>query len=186
VLALKVQQGQVDLGGLVGRIRDEFPDLRFAKATLNDQGEDHAVVLLDDRWVFRFPRTAVAVTRGAYERRLLATLNAASAIATPRYDHVSSAGDFGVYWMIAGRELREPVFAALPPEGRERVLSEIGGFLRVLHSLPAELVAPTAGVPGAEDAAWFAKRFSERRNRLGAALGSLLERVGIKRHSLSF
>src|SRR5450631_927291 len=143
-----IRQGRVDLARLVGRIRDEFPDLGFADATLNDLGEDHAVVVLDDRWVFRFPRNAEAAMRGRTERRLLARLNAVSPVTTPRYDHVSRAGDFGGYRMIAGGELTEAVFAALPCGAQERILGEIGDFLRVLHALPAELVTRTgAGAP---------------------------------------
>jgi aminoglycoside 2''-phosphotransferase len=169
VLALK--QGKVDLAQLVERIRAEFPELRFAAVTLNDLGEDHAVVLLDDRWVFRFPRSVEAAAHGATERRLLATLNAVSPVKTPRYEHVSQAGDFGGYRMIAGRELTEAVFTGLPCEARARMLGEIGGFLRVLHALPPELIARDIGCAANEDAAWFAERFAERRRDLAEALG---------------
>jgi aminoglycoside phosphotransferase (APT) family kinase protein len=143
-MSTTIGQGQVDLAGLVARIRHEFPNLGFVEATLNDMGEDHAVVLLDDRWVFRFPRIAEAAVRGASERRLIAALSAASTIPTPRYNHVSRDGEFGGYRMIAGRELTEAAFAALSRAVQERVLSEIGDFLRALHALPAELVAPRA------------------------------------------
>ena len=137
--------GQVRLADLVGRIRAEFPALEFDRATLNDNGEDHAVVVLDDGWVFRFPRGDQAASYAAGERRLLARLNPASEIATPRYDHVSTAGDFGGYRMIAGRELRPKVFAALPGDIQERVLDEMGGFLVVLHALPPELITGPDG-----------------------------------------
>src|SRR5271168_935289 len=113
---VEVRQGRVDLAGLVERIRTEFPLLRFADAKLNDFGEDHAVVLLDGRWAFRFPRSAAAAALGVMERRLLAQLNAVSPVATPHYEHVSQAGDFGGYRMIAGEELTEARFAALPGE----------------------------------------------------------------------
>ena len=168
------RQGQVDLARLVARIRREFPDLRFAEATLNDLGEDHAVVMLDDRWVFRFPRTTQAAALGAMERRLLARLGDASPTATPRYEYVSQAGDFGGYRLIAGRELTEAVFAALPRVARERVLTEIGDFLRVLHAMPSALVARPDASPPAEDAAWVADRHAERRSRLAEALGPAL------------
>jgi aminoglycoside 2''-phosphotransferase len=167
-----IRQGQVDLARLVGRIRTAFPELRFTTATLNDLGEDHAVVLLDDRWVFRFPRSAEVAADGVVERRLLARLQEVCAVATPRYEHVSAAGDFGGYPMIAGAELTEDAFAGLPQEAQARVLGEIGGFLRALHSLPAGLVEPSV-----EDAAWFAKLFAERRATLADALGPTLLRA---------
>lgn len=169
-----IGQGEVDLAALVGRIRDEFPDLRFAEATLNDDGEDHAVVLLDDRWVFRFPRTAEAAARGVSERRLLASLNAVSPVATPRYTHLSRTGDFGGYRMIAGVGLTEAVFAALSRETQERVLGEIGDFLSVLHALPPELGARPAGDASTGGATWFAERYAERRKSLAEGLGAVL------------
>jgi aminoglycoside 2''-phosphotransferase len=165
-----VKQGQVDLAALVARIRREWPGLAFARARLNDLGEDHAVVFLDDAWVFRFPRSAEVAAHGAAERRLLARLNPATPIETPRYELVSSAGDFGGYRAIAGRELTEAVFAALPREAQDEVLGEIGGFLRVLHRLPADI----AERAGDEDAAWFVSRYIERRARLSPVLGPAL------------
>ncbi len=166
-----VRQGQVDLARLVGGIRAEFPELGFTDAVLNDSGEDHAVVVLDDRWVFRFPRSAAAAAGGVAERRLLAALNPISPIATPRYEYVSRAGDFGGYQMIAGEELTEAVFAALPREAQEGVLDEIGRFLGVLHTQPQALVSRTGDEIPIEGAAWFADRYAERRARLAEALG---------------
>jgi aminoglycoside 2''-phosphotransferase len=173
-MSTRIQQGQVDRAELVARIRHEFPDLRFAGASLNDTGEDHAVVLLDECCVFRFPRTAEATARGATERRLLAALNAAATVATPKYSYVSRAGDFGGYRMIAGRELTEAIFVPLSRAAQERVLGEIGDFLRVLHALPADLVARRAGGESTQDAAWFVDRHAERRGRLAKTLGSTL------------
>jgi aminoglycoside 2''-phosphotransferase len=60
---------------------------------------------------------------------------------------------------------------------QERVLREIGDFLRVLHSLPAKLVARPAGGANTEDAAWFADRYAERRKKLAEALGATLLRA---------
>lgn len=169
-----VRQGQVDLARLVGRIRAEFPELGFRDAVLNDSGEDHAVVVLDDRWVFRFPRSAAAAAGGVAERRLLAALNPISPIATPRYEYVSRAGDFGGYQMIAGEELTEAVFAALPREAQGGVLDEIGRFLGVLHTQPQALVSRTGDETPIEGAAWFSDRYVERRGRLAEALGPAL------------
>src|SRR5580704_9827440 len=170
-MEVDLRQGKLDLAGLEQRIRAEFPELRFADAALNDFGEDHAVVVLDDQWVFRFPRSAAAAACGAVERRLLARLNAVSPVATPRYEFVSEAGDFGGYRMIAGEELTEGAFAALPRAAQESVLDEIGRFLGVLHALPASLVARPGAETTREDAAWFAERYAERRARLAEALG---------------
>jgi len=164
-----MRQGRVDLGALVARIRAEFPDLAFARATLNDLGEDHVVVVLDDAWVFRFPRSAEARRRAPMERRLLERLNAVSPLATPRYDYVSAAADFGGYRLIAGRELTGDLFASLPRPAQERLLDEIGAFLTIMHSLAPELVAGADEAPVA-DAAASVRNFTARRPRLAEVL----------------
>lgn len=167
-------QGQVDLARLARRIRSEFPDLTFSHAALNDLGEDHAVVILDDEWVFRFPRTADAAERGAYERRLLARLKPVSNLPTPDYQFVATDGGFGGYRRIPGQELIERDYAALAAPVRERVLDQIAQFLSRLHGLPNE--APRAVETSSlhTNAAWFAERYAERRSRLMGPLGPLL------------
>jgi aminoglycoside phosphotransferase (APT) family kinase protein len=153
-------QGAVELAPLLARVRTEFPALRFERAALNDSGEDHAIVLLDDTWVVRFPRSAEAAAYSAQERRLLERLARVSNLAVPRYEHVAAAGDFGGYPMIAGAPLTPARFAALDRASQTRVLDEMGVFLRRLHDLPPTLCE--AG-PAAWSGADYATRFSERR-----------------------
>jgi aminoglycoside phosphotransferase (APT) family kinase protein len=164
-----LEQGRVDLGALIARIRSEFPDLVFDKATLNDFGDDHAVVFLDQTWVFRFPRNAEVAAHTGTERRLLDALRPISPVAVPAYEHVSASGDFGGYRMIAGQELGETLFASLPAAVQARVLDQIGGFLSALHGLPPGLVA-AAGNAGQGDAARHVTAYRQRRARLTAVL----------------
>ncbi|HUZ11742.1 MAG TPA: aminoglycoside phosphotransferase family protein [Caulobacteraceae bacterium] len=172
-------QGRVDVEALVARIRAEFPDLDFAEATLNDLGEDHAVVMLDDAWVFRFPRSARAASYAAGERRLLHRLNQVSSLAAPRYERVSVAGDFAGYRMIQGCELSEAVFAALPRQVQERVLDELGGFLARLHRLSPSLVASPDGAAAPKHGGReFARANRRRRARIASALAlDLIARI---------
>ena len=170
-MELELTQGRVDLDALVARIRAEFAELTFARATLNDLGEDHAVVILDDAWVFRFPRTAEAASLAAGERRLLNALREVSSLPTPRYDRVSISGDFAGYPMIPGTQLSERLFASLRREVQEGVLGALGGLLARLHRLPPSLVAPPNGGAGP---VWrgvdYARRYRHRRAQLAAAL----------------
>jgi aminoglycoside 2''-phosphotransferase len=136
-----LKQGGVSLEALTARIRTAFPDLAFADAVLNDEGDDHAVVILDRRWVFRFPRSAEAASYAAGERRLLATLARAVTLAIPAYEFVSPGGDFGGYRMIEGEPLSEARFAALAPAVQDRLMDEIGDFLRAVHALPPVLAS---------------------------------------------
>lgn len=166
----RLKQGAVDLAALVARVRAEFPDLAFDRATLNDLGEDHAVVFLDDSWVFRFPRNADVAAHAAMERRLLQALGPRSPVTVPAYDRVSTAGDFGGYRMIAGRELSEALFAGLAAAGQARVLDELGRFLSALHGLDPAL----AGEQGGLDPVYFVRRYRRRRGRFAKTLSPSL------------
>ncbi len=168
---LELKQGRVDLEGLVARIRAEFAELAFAQATLNDLGEDHVVVILDDARIFRFPRTAEAAALAAGERRLLQRLRERSSLPTPDYRWVSIAGEFAGYPMIPGRALSEALFTSLARDIQERVLEDLGSFLARLHRLPTSLMAPLDRPIGP---VWkgvdYARRYRHRRARLALAL----------------
>jgi aminoglycoside 2''-phosphotransferase len=162
-----LKQGRVDLAALVARIRAAFPLLAFERAALNDFGEDHAVVVLDDAWVFRFPRSAEIGVYSARERRLLQALAPVSPVAVPVYDHVAGNGDFGGYRMIAGRELSEALFESLSSEAQGRVLDQLGRFLATLHSLSPDLAVADSHA----DAGSYVRNYRRRRARLAEALG---------------
>jgi aminoglycoside 2''-phosphotransferase len=174
-----LKQGEVVLAGLVARIRAAFPNLAFSRASLNDLGEDHAVVILDDAWVFRFPRGPEAANYDAGERRLLAHLNGAATLATPRYEFVSPAGDIAGYRMIEGDQLSAALLAGLSRAKQEQVLDELGAFLAVLHSIPLALAAAADGssIPP-RTAAETVRRHRRRRDRIAAGLpGNLAARL---------
>ena len=173
---MEVAKGKVDLAALVARIRAAFPDLAFEHAALNDLGEDHAVVVLDEAWVFRFPRGPEAASYAAGERRVLAALAQVSNLAVPRYDRVAPGASFGGYRKIAGEELTEARFATLPRPVQERIVDDLGAFLAALHALPLSLTA------GVEHVQWNgevqARRYAGRRHDyIGILPTSLLPRV---------
>jgi aminoglycoside 2''-phosphotransferase len=166
-----LRQGEVDLGLLMARIGAEFPDLDLSQARLNDDGADHVVVILGDAWVFRFPRGPEAAGYAAGERRLLAHLNQAAALATPRYEWVAAAGDFAGYRMIVGEQLSAALFASLSREAQENILEELGGFLAVLHAIPPALAAsPDGAAVSPPAAAETVRRYHRRRERLAETL----------------
>jgi aminoglycoside phosphotransferase (APT) family kinase protein len=174
-----MKQGAVDLPRLIARVRAEFPQLDFTRAVLNDDGEDHAVVVVDDAWVFRFPRTAEYARFAVGERRLLARLNLVSTLATPVYEMISAHGDFAGYPMIPGRQLSEDLFATLPREIQERIIDELGSFLACLHALPIDLIRlPDGAMPPVGAGSDMARRYRQRRADLAAALpDDLIPRV---------
>lgn len=140
-----LSQGSVDLGRLTGRIRAAFPDIAFTRAALIDDGEDHAVVVLDGAWVFRFPRTGERQRLFNAELSLLEHIGTACEVQVPRYAYVAPRSAFGGYAMIKGAALAPPVFAALSRAAQERILAQIAGLLRVVHSTSPKVVETADG-----------------------------------------
>jgi aminoglycoside 2''-phosphotransferase len=180
-MGFELEQGKVDLPGLVARIRDEFPGLEFAHAVLNDDGEDHAVVILDGAWVFRFPRTPGAAGLAAGERRLLERLSRVSPLPVPVYERISIRGDFAGYRMIQGQPLSEDLFASLARSAQERLIDELAAFATCLHALPIDLVRPSDGASaplhaGSQAVLFYRHRREAIAARLGPALAARIER----------
>jgi aminoglycoside 2''-phosphotransferase len=167
---VELRQGRVDLEALIAKIRTAFPGFAFAGAALNDLGEDHAVAIVDEAWVFRFPRTAEAAALGAGERRLLDSLRQVSPVPTPRYELVSAAGDVAGYPMIPGAPLSEPLFASLPRAIQAGLLETLGVFLAHLHRLPPGLLTPPRGIATAWRGEDYSRRYRLRRARLASTL----------------
>ena len=120
-------------------IREQFDDLPMRRIQLLGTGWDNTVYLVDDAWVFRFPRRQIAVAGIKREIAVLPRLTALPlAIPTPLYIGTGSSRYpwpfFGARY-IAGRELPD---VTVDDGGRESLGAALGRFLRSLHD-PARL-----------------------------------------------
>lgn len=139
---------------LVRRIRSALPDFSVRRTKLIDEGFDHAVLIVDGDWVFRFPRDDDYRENLHYEARLLAALRERTSVACPYYSHLVRAPDdtpsrpaveFGAYRKIVGREMYPEVFAKLSREAQESVLTQLAEALSAIHGLSPELVTRPDG-----------------------------------------
>jgi aminoglycoside phosphotransferase (APT) family kinase protein len=120
-------------------IRDQFAELPAKQVRLLGTGWDNTVYLVDEAWVFRFPRREIAVAGVEREIAVLPRLTALPLpIPTPCF--IGSGGSrypwpfFGARY-IAGRELSDVTL----DEGRRKTLGLVlGRFLQSLHD-PARL-----------------------------------------------
>ena len=98
------------------------------------EGWDNAVWLADERWVFRFPRRAVAIPLIRKEIEVLGELSLPLRTPVPRF-----VGDafFGAE-LIPGVELH-------PGVDRDALGAPLGAFLRALHA--SHVTAPLAADP---------------------------------------
>ena len=130
---------------LAARVRAAFPDLAFSRAALIERGEDHQVLVLDDRYVFRFPRFSHHPTGLRLELAALGALKGRCAVPMPDYRYVAAGGAFAGYEMIDGVELTPERFAALDRGVQERVLAQVADFLSAIHSLTTSDVEARLG-----------------------------------------
>lgn len=168
---------KADLGQLLARVRAAFPDHGFEQAELIEAGYDHAVVVLDGGWVFRFPRQADYVASFPVELRLLKALRPLTTLEVPDYSRV--APDFGGYRLIQGRPLTAPLFARMGRPAQEQILTELADFLRDLHGQPPGLLRGADGTVRTDEgwATTDARSYRERRRpKLVGALDSDLVR----------
>ena len=93
-------------------------------------------MIVDERLVFRFPKSAEAQERFARELRLLQRLKGRVGIGVPDYAYRVADDSFGGYRMLPGVELRPELFAALSEQSQDRVARQIAACLSALHATP--------------------------------------------------
>lgn len=95
----------------------------------NDDGWDFKVLIVEDRWVLRIPRSELSVGELEKEIELLPALAPALPVAVPRLEQVSRRPLFVVYRLIHGTPLRDE-----DPCG-------VRAFLDALHSFDVGALA---------------------------------------------
>ena len=155
--------------GLVG---GQFPELELGSLEPLGEGWDNSVWLVDERWVFRFPRRAIALAGVEREIALLPRLAPLLPLPVPVPAFVGRpAGEFP--WPFFGCELiggRELADAELSDEARHRLARQLGSFLRALHAIAIDAELPADPMGRAD----MRRRVPRTHERL-----SELERLGL-------
>jgi aminoglycoside 2''-phosphotransferase len=124
---------------LIQKFSKEFPEIKFENCVLVNKGEDHAVLVLDNKRIVRFPRNAEYVKTFQQEIRLLKELINKGA-KVPDYDLISRNRDFGSYEFLEGSELRVELFNSFPKEIQKEILKSIASILSQIHSLSTSFI----------------------------------------------
>lgn len=163
------------LAGYLARIGAAFPDVSYRSAWLIDEGNDYAIVNLDDSLVFRFPRNGDSADLKR-EVRLLENLRARTSISVPNYLYMTDT--FGGYPMLQGRPLDVEVLRNLNESETETVLTQLASFLSALHSTEHDIIARADGsVPHTAPHQLFADGYyGEQRDRLESLVDTDLRR----------
>jgi len=125
---------------LLSQIRDHFPELKWEKHRLiwtgaDSYGGDHAILLLDDDLIFRFPSPELL---DMFRKELTITEELRPAINTyvPHYTYVPVDRTFGGCKPIPGIRLTPARFRRLGAIHRMEMASEFASLLNTVHSYP--------------------------------------------------
>lgn len=153
-------------------IRAQFPDVELRSLSLLGQGWDMTVWLVDDEWVFRFPRREMVIRGLVEEIAHLSELAGPLPLAIPSPTYVGEPSpEYG--WpfygapFLPGRELAE---AALDDRERAALARPLGDFLRALHDTRLDADLPHDPVRRAD----MSLRVPKTRERLAE-----LEQLGL-------
>ena len=155
---------EITIDEAISLIRTQCPDLRFDEARIFAAGWDNSVVMLDDEWVFRFPRRAIALPGIEREIDWLPWIANRVDVPVPVPEHTGSY-DGWPFW--GGRHLTGTELAHSPGIDRVPVAAAVGRFLSQLHALEPRGELPIDPF-GRADSASRAGRARDVLDELGA------------------
>lgn len=133
------------------KIRDEFPRLKWEKYRLLTHGWDHAVVILDEKLVFRFPKHNEYRDELQNEIRLLRYLKKRVEIGIPDYNYIAKDKSMAGYGMVGGRELTYSRFRRLSTAEKDIVARQLARFVSTMHATPESIIVKYNVRPGDQE-----------------------------------
>lgn len=118
-----------------------YPELVKESVRVDDTGWYNLVLIVGEKWIFRFPKTEEAKSIMTKELHILPQLYATLPISIPQFIYSSNESDpipYVGYPMIAGRPIFREELADLNEQEQERLAKDIGAFLTALHAFPLE------------------------------------------------
>jgi aminoglycoside phosphotransferase (APT) family kinase protein len=121
-------------------IREQFPDIECRRLELFGVGWDNTAYLIDNEFVFRFPRRQIAVAPLETEAKALPYLADRLALAVPRPLYFGQRSETYDWPFLGYRVLpgQTACRADLTIDERERCIEPLADFLRALHAVPIE------------------------------------------------
>jgi len=116
------------------------PTLTIENARLIGESMANDVVIVNDAWVFRFAKTDWSRAALAAEVRVLELICGRLPLTVP--EPVVCEPDAIAYRLIEGEPLTRWAFATLDDDTQQRVVDQLGAFLRALHA-----IGPIDGLP---------------------------------------
>ncbi|MFC4802934.1 phosphotransferase [Neobacillus sp. GCM10023253] len=127
-------------------IENQFPQLKPVRIQVLGEGYDNSVFLVNEQFVFRFPRREIAVKLLQVENRLLPVVAPMLSIPVPDPIFLGMP-EGGFLWPFSGYKLLGgKTLSSLTPEQRMLSVEPLAQFLKTLHAFPINK-AEKLGVP---------------------------------------
>jgi len=130
--------------GYIQVIHDLYPDLEIEKAHLNQNGQFNDILVINDKIIFRFPKTMREAGKMVTECAVLWSLQGRLPLPIPDPIYRSEMGEaighvFMGYHMLPGVPLWPQTLHAIHDETQlQHLADQLATFLRALHATPAE------------------------------------------------
>lgn len=132
-------------------IEAQFPDLAPVRVSLLGTGWDNTAFVINERWVFRFPRRTIAAPLLTHELNILQAVAPTLSLPVPVPERIGTpTEDFP--WLFAGYRMlegRTACRANLDEAQRSAAAAPLGRFLKELHAFPVA-EAKALGAPDDE------------------------------------
>lgn len=116
------------------KIEDEF-SIQIKKYEYLIEAFANDVFIINDEWIFRFPRTQQTKEHYKYEVEFLRYLKDKVRVNIPEYTYISKDVSFVGYKLIPGKYMTRDVFKTLGKADREQVISKLVEFINAFHRL---------------------------------------------------
>lgn len=119
------------------------PDLAINKTVRNEYGQNNDVIIVNDEYVFRFPKYFKGISDLEREVTLLKTIKQRITLPIPNpiyysFKDKNPRKSFAGYKMIEGQPMWNQDFSLTHTESKERIASQLVNFLYELHSIPID------------------------------------------------
>jgi len=148
------------------KIASEFPDVKYAVAKHIAHGWDNDIIILDDKFVFRFPKNEEYIKKFKIEVSLIDYLKNKVAIAVPDYKYLAKDKSFGGYPLISGELLKLELLKGLTPVIKEQLAIDLANFLTVIHQVPKDVIKKLQILPGAWNRSHVDKMYGEIKEKI--------------------
>lgn len=123
-----------DLKDCLRQIENEF-GLKINKYHHDQYSFGNDVLTVNNKYIFRFPKSKEAKQHLKHEIELLEFLHGKVKLDIPHYTFISKNKEFGGYELIPGKPLYVPLTKKVSKKNKMKMVGELMGFINVFHAI---------------------------------------------------